>query len=153
MVNCSATAPAWIFGSPILSVPYPPACDLGSFVFLLFLAAAPKVFLGLIYSLLGHLEIHSCVLQDIGPLGPLPCSHSITLDDYLEQGIGYHWPCVILGRLISLLRRCVRGTLIKAEMTSFLVADMQLYKRLCLSVGPSIGPSVRKSFKSCFKHF
>merc|ERR1711911_250311 len=24
----------------------------------------------------GHLEISPCVLQDIGPLGPLPCSHS-----------------------------------------------------------------------------
>ena len=24
----------------------------------------------------GRLEIHPCVLQDIGPLGPLPCSHS-----------------------------------------------------------------------------
>ena len=26
----------------------------------------------------GRLEIHPCVLQDIGPLGPLPCSHSTT---------------------------------------------------------------------------
>ena len=28
------------------------------------------------YTLSGHMEIHPCVLQDIGPLGPLPCSHS-----------------------------------------------------------------------------
>ena len=29
-------------------------------------------FKGLKYALLGHIEIHPCVLQDIGPLGPLP---------------------------------------------------------------------------------
>ena len=28
-----------------------------------------------------------------------------------------------------------------------LVADTQLYKRLCLSVGPSVGPSVRRSVR------
>ena len=31
---------------------------------------------GLKYALSGRLEIHPCVLQDIGPVGPLPCSHS-----------------------------------------------------------------------------
>ena len=31
---------------------------------------------GLKYALSGYMEIHPCVLQDIGPLGPLPCSHS-----------------------------------------------------------------------------
>ena len=30
-----------------------------------------------------------CVLQDIGPLGPLPCSHSTSLLDHSQQGIGY----------------------------------------------------------------
>ena len=28
------------------------------------------------YALPGRMEIHPCVLQDIGPLGPLPCSHT-----------------------------------------------------------------------------
>ena len=40
------------------------------------------------------------VLQDIGPLGPLPCSHSTSLADYSKQGIGYRWPCAILGWLV-----------------------------------------------------
>ena len=31
---------------------------------------------GLKYALSGRMEIHPCVLQDIGFLGPLPCSHS-----------------------------------------------------------------------------
>ena len=31
---------------------------------------------GLKYALSGRMEIHPCVLQDISPLGPLPCSHS-----------------------------------------------------------------------------
>ena len=44
----------------------------------------------------GRLEIHPCVLQDIGPLGPLPCSHSTTSLDHSKQGIGYRLPCVIL---------------------------------------------------------
>ena len=35
--------------------------------------------LGLEYSLSGCMEIYPCVLQDIGPLGPLPCSHSTSL--------------------------------------------------------------------------
>ena len=30
-----------------------------------------------------------CVLQDIGPLGPLPCSHSTSSADHSKQGIGY----------------------------------------------------------------
>ena len=47
-----------------------------------------SVFLGLIYSPSGRLEIHPCVLQDIGPLGPLPCSLSTSLD-HSKQGIGY----------------------------------------------------------------
>ena len=37
----------------------------------------------------GRLEIHPCVLQDIGPLGPLPCSHSTSSLDHSQQGIGY----------------------------------------------------------------
>ena len=37
----------------------------------------------------GRKEIHPCVLQDIGPLGPLPCSHSTSSADHSEQGIGY----------------------------------------------------------------
>ena len=36
-----------------------------------------------------RLEIHPCVLQDIGPLGPLPCSHSIFSANLSKQGIGY----------------------------------------------------------------
>ena len=37
----------------------------------------------------GRLEIHPCVLQDIGPLGPLPCSHSTFAANHSKQGIGY----------------------------------------------------------------
>ena len=37
----------------------------------------------------GHQEIHPCVLQDIDPLGPLPCFHSITSFSHSKQGIGY----------------------------------------------------------------
>ena len=35
-----------------------------------------KLLQSLKYTLSGRMEIHPCVLQDIGPLGPLPCSHS-----------------------------------------------------------------------------
>ena len=48
----------------------------------------------------GHLKIPPCVLQDIGPLGPLPCSHSTSSLDHYQQGIGYRWPCAILGWLV-----------------------------------------------------
>ena len=46
------------------------------------------------------MEIHPCVLQYIGPLRPLPSSRSTFLADHSKQGIGYRWPCAILG-LIS----------------------------------------------------
>ena len=46
------------------------------------------------------MEIHPCVLQDIGPLGPLPCSHSTSSANHSKQGIGYRWPCAILGWLV-----------------------------------------------------
>ena len=45
----------------------------------------------------GCKEIHPCVLQDIGPLGPQPCSHSTSSVDHSKQGIGYRWPYAILG--------------------------------------------------------
>ena len=48
----------------------------------------------------GRKEIHPCVLQDIGPLGPLPCSHLTSSADHSKQGIGYRWPCAILGWLV-----------------------------------------------------
>ena len=48
----------------------------------------------------GRLEIHPCVLQVIGPSGLPPCSHSTTSLDHSKQGIGYCWPCVILGWLV-----------------------------------------------------
>ena len=61
-----------------------------------YLIFRPKIFplnlkslLGLIYSPSGRLEITPCVLQDIGPLGPLPCSQSTTSLDHSKQGIGY----------------------------------------------------------------
>ena len=37
----------------------------------------------------GRLEIHPRVLQDVSPLGPLPCSHSTASADHSKQGIGY----------------------------------------------------------------
>ena len=59
---------------------------------------------GLKYDLSGHMEIHPCVLQDIGPLEPLPCSHSTTSIDHGKQGNGYRWPCAILGWLVWIVR-------------------------------------------------
>ena len=44
---------------------------------------------GLEYAFSGCKEIHPCVLQDIGPLGPLPCSHSTFSANHSKQGIGY----------------------------------------------------------------
>ena len=44
---------------------------------------------GLKYALSGRMEIHPCVLQDIGPLGPLPCSHPTFTANHSKQGIGY----------------------------------------------------------------
>ena len=55
---------------------------------------------GLNYAFSGRKEIHPCVLQDIGPLGLLPCSHSTSSADHSKQGIGYRWPCAILGWLV-----------------------------------------------------
>ena len=43
------------------------------------------------YAISGRLEIHPCVLQDIGPLGLLPYSHSTSSADHSKQGIGYRW--------------------------------------------------------------
>ena len=34
------------------------------------------------------------------PLGPLPCSHPTSSADHSKQGIGYRWPCAILGWLV-----------------------------------------------------
>ena len=45
------------------------------------------------------MEIHSCVLKNIGPLRPLPYSHATFSADHSKQGIRYHWHCVILGWL------------------------------------------------------
>ena len=55
---------------------------------------------GLKCALSGRLEIHPCVLQDIGPFGLLPCSHSIFSAVPSKQGIGYCWTCAILGWLV-----------------------------------------------------
>ena len=37
----------------------------------------------------GRLEIPSCILQDKGPLGLLPCSQSTSSLDHSQQGIGH----------------------------------------------------------------
>ena len=55
---------------------------------------------GLKYALSGRLEIPPCVLQDMGPLGLLPCSHSTTTVNHSKQGIGYHWMSAILRWLV-----------------------------------------------------
>ena len=36
----------------------------------------------------GHMEIHPCVLQDIGPLGPLPCFSFTFTANHDKQGKG-----------------------------------------------------------------
>ena len=55
------------------------------------------------YALSGRMEIHPCVLQDIGPLGPLPCSPSTSSAKPSKQGIGYRWPCAILRWLVGII--------------------------------------------------
>ena len=60
-------------------------------------------------------KIHPCVLQDIGPLGPLPCSHFNSTANHSKQGTGYRWPCAIFGWLVHhspcpLRRDRVRGS-------------------------------------------
>ena len=34
-----------------------------------------------------YVLVHPCVLQDISPLAPPPCSHSISLTNHFKQGI------------------------------------------------------------------
>ena len=49
--------------------------------------SSPK---GLKCAFSGRLEIHPCVLQDIGPLGPLPCSHSTSASALSSRAIDIH---------------------------------------------------------------
>ena len=62
----------------------------------------------------GCKEIHPCVLQDIGSLGPLPCSYATSSADHSQQGIGYRWPSAILGWLVINLyiHLCTRPTVL-----------------------------------------
>ena len=52
---------------------------------------------GLKYALSEHTENHPFVLQDIGPLGPLPSSHSTSSAN--------RWPCAILGWLVIYIKQ------------------------------------------------
>ena len=47
-----------------------------------------------------HIWKFTRVLQHIGSLGPLPCSHSTSWLDHSQQGIRYRWPCEIHGWLV-----------------------------------------------------
>ena len=47
-------------------------------------------------------EIYPHILHNFGPVGQLSCSQSTTLLDHYKQGIGYRWPCAILGLLVFL---------------------------------------------------
>ena len=46
------------------------------------------------------MEIHPCVLQDIGPLGFAALLSPYFFSYLSKQGIGYRWPCAILGWLV-----------------------------------------------------
>ena len=64
------------------------------------LSIIKNCFKGLKYALSGCIKIHHCVLQDIGPLRPLPCSHctsSAITPSRSSVTAEAHWPCVILG--------------------------------------------------------
>ena len=56
----------------------------------LLLCEAPK------YAISGRMELHPCVLQDIGLLGPLPCFYLVTYTILQNRatGIAYH---ILLG--------------------------------------------------------
>ncbi|MEE3022025.1 MAG: hypothetical protein VX367_05200, partial [SAR324 cluster bacterium] len=43
------------------------------------------------YALSGHMEIYPRVLQNSGPLGPLPCSHSTSSANHSKQGMCNPW--------------------------------------------------------------
>ena len=53
-----------------------------------------------------------CVLQDIGSLGQLPCSHSSFWANHSKQGIRHCWPCAILGWLVTFIMKLQWSTII-----------------------------------------
>ena len=79
---------------------------------------------GLKFDISGYLAIHPCVLQDVRPFRPLPCSHSLLSADYVRSLDDFFY-----------------------YIFYFLVADTRLYTLPCRSVGPSVGPSVRHIFE------
>ena len=82
------------------------------------------------YLLSGCMEIHSCVLQDIGPLGPLPCSHSTSSVDILQAGhrvpltmcnpwITSFWAAALKGT-----KSCkTQGTFVRSSVHSFVCSS------------------------------
>ena len=88
-----------------------------------------------------RLKIYSCVLQDIGPLGPLPCSHSTTSLDHSKQGTP-SWPCAILGWLVSswLLKISEWPPTLPSSSASTQSAPLHPTMSVCRLVGWSVGP-------------
>ena len=94
------------------------------------------------------MEIHPCDLQDIGPLGPLPCSHSPSSANHSKQGIGYCWPCAILGWLViygafghaapALMLPWPQIWPLTTLYQALLIVDWLCYKRLCPSISLSV---------------
>ena len=80
----------------------------------------------------GRLEIHPCVLQEIRPMGVLPCSHSTTLLDHSKLGIGYRWPCVIIRQLVILTQIHFHKILTSWGLNSIL-EESKLAWRDCLT--------------------
>ena len=88
-----------------------------------------------------HKEIHPCVLQDVGPLGPLPkkCSNR-TLMHHMVNGF---WSQIVYHNLLRLFRCCIeqlgpcpnRSKLLCLWSSFFLVTDTRLYTLLCRLVG------------------
>ena len=88
-----------------------------------------------------HKEIHPCVLQDVGPLGPLPkkCSNR-TLMHHMVNGF---WSQIVYHNLLRLFRCCIeqlgpcpnRSKLLCLWSSFFLVTDTRLYTLLCQLVG------------------
>ena len=83
---------------------------------------------GLKYTLKGCKEIHPYVHRDIGPLGPLRCSHFTSSANHSKQGIGNQWPCAILGWLV--IDSSILGWKSDAQLSGLFLCVGELLLRL-----------------------
>ena len=74
--------------------------------------------------------------QDVRKFTPASCSHSNSSANHSKQGIGYSWPCAILGWLVSRMPH----------------SALSVHLSICLSVSLSVGPSITLYFCSFWPH-